>query len=157
METYHETIIDLIYYILSKGETYLEFIDTRNAYDKIIRNYHQVNSNGVSVYRNNRSKMFYRCSEKAYKETETSNLYFEHLVPIKLLKEQLKSLIITEELTKVRIKNILDSSEMVLITKEEAKIIDEKHKTSLPKSNKNRLEEYGIKIAKDTQNNSIFF
>jgi hypothetical protein len=42
--TYHETIIGLIHHILSQGKEYLNMIDTRNAYDKLLRNYHQVNA-----------------------------------------------------------------------------------------------------------------
>lgn len=157
MQTYHETVIDLIYYILNKGVKYLNFIDTRNAYDKLIRNYHQVNSEGIVVYRNSRSKQFYRCSESAWKETEKSKLYYEHLVPVKILKTELRNLIGTDSLSKAKIKEIMDSSEIVLITSEEARTIDAVHKTTLPASNKCRLEEYDIKIAEETRNNTIFF
>jgi hypothetical protein len=48
---YHEAIIDLVHYILNNGETYLKQIDSGNAFDKILRNYHQFNLNGDKVYR----------------------------------------------------------------------------------------------------------
>lgn len=54
--TYHETVIGVIHHILSQGSGYLKMIDTRSAYNKFLRNYHQVNLNGEVVYRNNRAK-----------------------------------------------------------------------------------------------------
>ena len=49
---YHDTIIDLIFYILSKDNNYIKNINKGNAFDKIIRNYHQFNGAGEKVYRN---------------------------------------------------------------------------------------------------------
>jgi len=40
---YHETIIDLIHYFFSKGEEYYSLVDSGNAFNKILRNYHQFN------------------------------------------------------------------------------------------------------------------
>lgn len=44
--TYHEAIIDLIKHILQQGDVYVSLLDSGNAYDKIIRNYHQFNHKG---------------------------------------------------------------------------------------------------------------
>lgn len=154
--TYHETIIDLIHHILSQGKEYLNMIDTRNAYDKLLRNYHQVNAAGQVVYRNNRAKEFYRFSQAAWKLGDVKKCYYEHLVPVKLMKGKLSKLIDENKVSKNAIATILNSNEIVVITKEEAKQIDKKHKTELPKSGKDRLMEYNIPIAPKTVNNSIF-
>lgn len=153
---YHETIIDLIYYTLSQGEKYLSMIDKRNAYDKLIRNYHQVNYKGMVVYRNKRARNYYRFSEAAWKKRKQNKLYYEHLIPVKLMKEKLKELILINSVTKENIKAILNENEIVVLIREEASKIDKKHKTTLPNSGKDRLMEYGIIIEPKTEKNSIF-
>ncbi len=154
--TYHETIIDLIYHILSQGKEYLNMIDTRNAYDKLLRNYHQVNAAGQVVYRNNRAKEFYRFSQAAWKLGNVKKCYYEHLVPVKLMKGKLAELIEENKVSKNTIAAILNSNEIVVITKEEANKIDKNHKTELPESGKDRLMEYDIPIELETERNSIF-
>lgn len=154
--TYHETIIDLIHHILSQGSEYLKMIDTRNAYDKLLRNYHQVNSNGEVVYRNNRAKSHYRFSVKAWKINDVKKCYYEHLIPVKLMKQELKVLIDSANINRQAIAAILNKNEIVVLTRGEAKRIDKKHKTTLPKSSHDRIVEYNIAIEPTTQNNSIF-
>lgn len=155
---YHEAIVDLIYYILSNGNDFLNLIDSGNAYDKIIRNYHQFNSKGKKVYRN-KSLMIkhYRFSVDAWnKVDDKKDLYFEHVYPVKLIKKELKSLILGENVSKTKIRYILDKSEIVVITREEAKLIDKKFKDSIPFNGNDRLQEMNIEIYSKTINNSIF-
>jgi len=154
---YHEAIIDLIYYILKRGENYLKFIDSGNAYNKIIRNYHQFNFKGEKVYRNKSLMVsYYRISQKAFnKINDLSKIYFEHVYPVKLIKQDLKMLQ-PDEVTHSAIKNILDKSEIVVLTREEAKHIDKKFKDSIPLNGNDRLQEMNIEIHSKTIKNSVF-
>lgn len=155
--TYHEAIIDLINYILQKGEDYVSLLDSGNAYDKILRNYHQFNYKGEKVYRN-KSLMpkHYRFSENAwlYKD-DTENLYFEHLYPIKLIKADLLALL-HNEFVSADIKKVLDKTEIVVISREQAKSLDKVYKDKMPENGKNRLAVMGINIQEETKNNSLF-
>lgn len=152
---YHETIIDLIHHILSQGKEYLSMIDTRNAYNKLLRNYHQVNAAGQVVYRNNRAKEFYRFSQSAWKLGDVKKCYYEHLVPVKLMKGKLAELIVENKVSKNAIADILNKNEIVVLTRDEAKNIDKKHKITLPESGHDRIMEYNIDIEPTTENNSI--
>lgn len=155
---YHDVIIDLICYILNQGEAYLFKIDSGNAFDKILRNYHQFNYNGEKVYRNlSRMEEHYRFSKNAWENrANKKNLYFEHLVPIKLIKSDLKDLILESQVSPNNIRSILDDTEIVVITRKEAKRIDKFHKTTVPKSGNDRLKENNILIAEETRNNNLF-
>lgn len=157
---YHEAIIDLVYYILNNGESFLKQIDSGNAFDKILRNYHQFNLNGDKVYRKtSKMSLHYRYSENAWmSKDKLDNLYFEHLVPLKITKEKLLELIKTGKVSHESIKAILDENEIVVITRNEQKIVDapENFKSSLPEGNIDRLSAVGIKIAGETKNNSLF-
>jgi hypothetical protein len=157
---YHETIIDLVQHILSNGIEYLKNVDSGNAFDKILRNYHQFNLKGEKVYRRT-TKMakHYRYSENAWKsKNNISDLYFEHLIPLKITKEKLQDLIITGNVSHEAVKIILDENEIVVITRDEQKIIDTpgNFKSSLPENNVNRLTAVGIKIEERTLLNRLF-
>jgi hypothetical protein len=157
MSTYHQSIIELISFILSKGNDFINDIDTCNAYDKILRNYHQVNSNGEKVYRNtSRMKSNYRFTKDAWKERENiKNLYFEHLVPLKEIKSELRKL--TEKpFEKNDIMDILNRTEIVVLTRKEAEILNKSYKSKCPNKNLNRLEILNFEIESQTKNNSIF-
>jgi len=152
--TYHETIIDLIYKILKEGEEYLKNIDKGNAYDKIIRNYHQFNSDGDKCYRNKKSRTYYKFSENAWTANK-KDWYYEHLIPVKLIKEKLFVLIENKQVSKEKIYQILDETEFVVITKKEAKKVDSFHKSDIPKDGRSRLEVAGIKVHSESENNDL--
>ena len=86
---YHEVIIDLIHYILNQPEAYIDRLDSGNAYDKILRNYHQFNYEGEKVYRNKkRIKEYYRFTKQAWRSGRlAANLYYEHLIPVAIMKK----------------------------------------------------------------------
>lgn len=151
---YHNTIIDLISYILSQGEEYYKQVDSGNAFDKIVRNYHQFNFKGEKVYRSlNRGPLYYRYSKAAFKKRgDRKHLYYEHLLPVKLIKKELKICDGKEE----SIRQILDTTEMVVLTKKEAIHIDSFHRDTMPDDGKTRLEVANILMAKETEGNSIY-
>jgi len=155
--TYHEAIIDLIYYVLKRGEIYLNLVDSGNAYDKIIRNYHQFNSFGEKVYRNKSLMIkYYRISKEAYPLVDDiSNIYFEHVYPVKLLKKDLRELK-GEEINIRNIQSIMDQSEIVVLSRKEAKTLDKIYKDTIPKNGKDRLEELQIEIHPATIKNNLF-
>ena len=155
--TYHEALIDLIIYILKQGNVYLDLIDSGNAYDKIIRNYHQFNFKGERVYRNKSlMKNHYRISKDAYPIIDDfSKIYFEHVYPVKLLKQDLKKLN-KPYITHQMIKNIMNKSEIVVITRDEAKILNKYYKDTIPKNGKSRLEELNIEFHPSTLKNDLF-
>ena len=157
MSTYHNSIIELLAFILGKGQAYLNDIDSGNAYDKIIRNYHQFNINGEKVYRNvTLMQTHYRFTEEAWqKRTEIKELYFEHLVPLKIIKQDLQNLIGTN-FTREDIKMILDKTEIVVLTRQQAKLLDSKYKSDLPSDGKSRLAIMEFEIEMITEQSSIF-
>jgi hypothetical protein len=155
--TYHEAIIDLIKYILGRGQTYVSLLDSGNAYDKILRNYHQFNIEGNKVYRNlSLMKLHYRFTKEAWVENDNlSELYFEHLVPLKLIKNDLRSLT-GADINQQNIRAILNKTEIVVLTRAQANTLDGKYKSELPNGGVNRLEIMNYQIEPLTVNNSIF-
>lgn len=154
---YHEAIIDLIKYILERGQTYVSLLDSGNAYDKILRNYHQFNIEGNKVYRNlSLMKLHYRFTKEAWVENDNlSELYFEHLVPLKLIKNDLRSLT-GADINQQNIRAILNKTEIVVLTRAQANTLDGKYKSELPNGGVNRLEIMNYQIEPLTVNNSIF-
>ena len=156
-KNYHETVVDLIAYILSNGYDYLYNIDSGNAYDKILRNYHQFNINGDKVYRNiSLMKCHYRFTKEAWTHCDNlDELYFEHLVPLKIIKENLQELI-GRNIEKENIHSILNKTEIVVLTKSQATLLDKKFKSNIPKDGMDRLQIMKYQIEPCTEKNSIF-
>ncbi len=131
---FHEARIDLLQYILNKGPEYLEQIEKRNAYDKIIRNYHQCNAQGEKVYENLKlGKIHLVHSKKALKIIEEKStwkkarkfLHYEHSVPIKVIRGKLEELIKKSPNIKDEdVKEIMDCTSIVVITKKEKDLLD---------------------------------
>lgn len=154
---YHSSTIELIFYILSRGEQYLNYLDSGNAYDKILRNYHQFNINGEKVYRNSSlMKIHYRFTKEAWANKDNlSELYFEHLVPLKIINDDLCKLI-GPDLNIEKIRVILNKTEIVVLTRKQATLLDEKYKSDLPIAGVNRLQIMNYEIEPQTESNSIF-
>jgi hypothetical protein len=154
---YHSSIIELIIYILSRGENYLDLIDSGNAYDKILRNYHQFNIQGKKVYRNLAlMKVHYRFTKDAWAHKDKiSELHCEHLVPLKIIKDDLRA-IIGKKITQDKITAILHKTEIVVLTKDQSKKLDLKYKSIMPENGLDRLRSMKFSIEPKTKNNSIF-
>jgi hypothetical protein len=101
-------------------------------------------------------KSNYRFTKDAWKERENiKNLYFEHLVPLKEIKSELRKL--TEKpFEKNDIMDILNRTEIVVLTRKEAEILNKSYKSKCPNKNLNRLEILNFEIESQTKNNSIF-
>lgn len=152
--THQDAIADLVVYILKNGEGYLNLIKKGNAYDKIIRNFHQFNSAGKKVSGNKRARLHYKFSVSAWKSDKTQ-WYFEHLVPIKMIKEKLSELINSDNITSKKVKEILNLTEYVVITKEEARLINRKYKSSVPINGLSRLQVCKIEIHSQSLKNTL--
>ena len=154
--SYHDTLIDLIAYILRQENNYLNNLEKGNAYDKLIRNYHQFNHNGNQVYRRTKlMQQHYRYSKDAWKcRDEMNKLYFEHLYPVKKVKDELRNLT-DSKINQQQIKKILSKTEIVVVTKLEAKELNKSFKDSIPENAQNRLQALGIEIEEKTNANSL--
>lgn len=154
--SYHDTLIDLIAYILRQDCQYLNNLDKGNAYDKLIRNYHQFNHNGNQVYRRTKlMQQHYRYSVDAWKcRDDMSKLYFEHLYPVKMIKDELRELL-EPNINSKQIKKVLSKTEIVVITKQEAKALNKLFKDSEPASGQNRLQALRIEIEEKTSRNNL--
>ncbi len=144
---YHDVLIDLIGYILKNGNAYLSCIDSGNAYDKIIRNYHQFNLKGEKVYRNIKlMKLHYRYTKEAWLcKDDLSKLYFEHLVPIKIIKKELSDLI-DKNVNFDDVKSIIHKTEIVVLTRDQSELLDKKYKSEMPKDGIDRLKIMNFEI-----------
>lgn len=150
--TYHEVLVDLIYYILNKGDDYLNLLDQGNAYDKLIRNYHQFNAAGKNVYRTKRAKDYLKFSYAAFESNlKPKEMYYEHLIPVNIIKQRLKD----SDRSKGSISQIMNSTELIVLTKEEAAYLDQYFRNRLPDNGKGRLEAVGINIHPETANNHL--
>ena len=151
---YHNVIIDLLHYILNKPDEYRVYLESGNAYDKIIRNYHQFNYKGEKVYRNkNRILNHYRFTEDAWKvRNKMTSLYYEHLIPIKIIKDDL----IKSNKTIQSITKILNDNEIIVLTKSQALELDKEYKSTIPKNGISRLDIMNYKIEQSTQNNTLW-
>lgn len=152
--TYHEVIEDIIRYVLEKDDNYYRQLNSGNAYDKVIRNYHQFNYKGERVYRSIlKGPKFYRYSSKAWRNRKNRNkLNYEHLVPVKLIKVWLRDC----DGSRSEIRRILNETEIVVVTRDEAVKMDSFHRVDLPSDGRNRLDVAGIEMSKQTKGNSLF-
>lgn len=162
---YHGFVISQIKNILSHAQdaNFEENIKKGNFYDKLIRNYHQYNSNDIKVYRKKtRIGKHYKFTKAAYEkfsqDNKVSGLHFEHLIPIKIIKERL----LESDKSFESIKQILDENEIIILTTSQANLLDKNFKSELPK-NLDRItmmhEKFpnkGYAIHEDTRNNQLF-
>tara|TARA_B100001564_G_scaffold333287_1_gene320838 strand:- start:189 stop:686 length:498 start_codon:yes stop_codon:yes gene_type:complete len=162
---YHDFLILQIKNILSHANdaNFEENIKKGNFYDKLIRNYHQYNSNDIKVYRKKtRIGKHYKFTKAAYEkfsqDNKVSGLHFEHLIPLKIIKQKL----LESDKLYESIKKILDENEIIILTKSQAKVLDKYFKSELPKR-LNRIaimsEIYpnnGYEIHDNTRDNQLF-
>lgn len=158
MKTSHQDAIAEIIYLLLKMNTNLtEALSRGNPFDKLLRSYSEFTSKGVPLYRNKRCINYYPFSESAFnhfsKYNSLDGLHAEHVIPLSLIKNELLS---NKKWTLVKIKRYLsENNKVVVITKEEQKLIDSKFKSKVPSDGKSRLEYFKIKIAKNAAMNTL--
>ena len=156
--THQEAIIETLHRILTQKDEIVRIFSRGNPFDKLLRSYDQFTSTGLPLYKSKRGKDHYRYSRKAAEsKLEASELYGEHRVPLSIIRQRL-----LECDRSVRsIKTIMESNEVVLITKEEQRLLDSKEPTGLglrstiPKCGTDRLEFANIEVAQESLGNKL--
>jgi hypothetical protein len=154
MNTSHQDAIAEIIYRLIKMPINLRVALVRgNPFDKLLRSYSEFTSKGDPLYRNKRCFEFYPFSVNAQsyfrKNNTLDGLHAEHEIPLSIIKEKLLE---NCSWSLLRVKRYLaENNKVVVITKDEQRLIDSKFKSSMPADGKSRIEYFRIKIAKRTK------
>ena len=157
--THQESICRVIHVILNSEGAIIDGFCRGNPFDKLLRSHDEFNAEGRSLYRNDRGSQHYKYSVAAFKSNlKASKLYGEHRIPLKLIKEQL----LESGRSYEKIRTIMSSNEVVLITKEEQQYLDRKSsfgglglRSKMPKCGTDRLTFAGITIAEETLQNQL--
>ncbi len=157
--THQEAIIHCIKAVLSQSEDVIKSFCRGNPFDKLLRSYDEFNADGLPLYKVERAKNHYKMSIKAFESNlKVEDLHGEHKIPLSIIREQL----LESDRALETISNILQSNEVILITKEESKFIDRATKngglglrSTMPDDGRCRLEVADIKIASVTISNHL--
>jgi hypothetical protein len=156
--SHQDSICKIIHSTLNLGKETVEAFRRGNPFDKLLRSYDEFTAEGLPLYRNDRGKNHYKYSEKAYNSgLSAKDLYGEHRMPLKVIRERL--LQCSGSLN--GIEKIMRSNEVVLITKEEQKMLDSRPpegfglRSKLPACGTDRLAYAGIKIVEETLHNRL--
>jgi len=154
---HQDAIAEVIYAILKLPKHLKEAFSRGNPFDKLLRSYSEFTSSGLPLYKKNWSFNHYPVSIKAlaqFKKTNTiKGLHAEHVTPLSLIKNELlegkqKSLISLK-------RHLKKHNKVVIVTKDEQRVIDKMFRSKMPPNGQSRLEYFGIKIATSTKNNSL--
>jgi len=156
--THQDAICLSLEKILSLDDEAMKYFLLGHPFGKILRSYDQFTSDGKPLYRNARGKSHYRYSIEAFSSGYSANqLYGEHRIPLKIVKERL----IASDRSLETITRIMKSNEVVLITDHEQKLLDSRPpiglglRSKLPSCGTDRLKFAGIMIAEETLNNRL--
>lgn len=121
MTDFQEKQIDNIYHILNNWSPSQKIV-----LKFIVRHYPEILDSGKSSWRNIKLyKKHHRITERAAKVLEESNnwrdVHFEHITPVKVVYDKLIEL---ENPTKEKITEIMSESEVIVLSKEEAVVLD---------------------------------
>lgn len=157
LKSHQDSIAEIIYHLLKMPNNLTEALARGNPFDKLLRSYSEFTSNGAPLYRNMRCINYYPFSESAFSHYNRNNsldgLHAEHVVPLSLIKSELLS---HKNWSLIKVKRYLaENNKVVIITKEEQKLVDSKFKSTIPSNGKSRLEYFKIKIEKSTENNTL--
>lgn len=157
--THQEGIIHCLAAILGQSNEVITSFSRGNPFDKLLRSYDEFNSNGEPLYKAERARNHYKMSIRAYNSSlKVKELYGEHRIPLSVIRKRL----LESDRTYEAISGILRENEVVLITKEEARIMDGAlHKGGLglrsimPDDGQCRLDIAQILIAPETISNKL--
>jgi hypothetical protein len=165
MFSHQRHIVKAITAILQLGpETVDAFANRGNPFDKLLRSHDEFTAAGEGLYMspgsNNRKRLDrqlanYKFSVTAYEAASSTGLaqYGEHRIPLSIIRERLLTCDGSEE----SVAAVMNALEVVNITKQEADRLDKELglKTSLPSNGSDRLDFAGIRIATETNDNSL--
>ena len=157
--THQEAIIRCIVAILEQDDEVVEAFCRLDPFDKLLRSYDGLNAKGERLYKSGRARKHYKMSVKAYQSgLKVSELYGEHKIPLSIIKKRL----LDSDRSYQTVSRILGENEVILITKEEARMIDGAisnnglgFRSSMPDNNRCRLDIAQIAIAPETASNKL--
>ena len=157
--THQEGIIHCLVAILSQNKEVIRAFCRGNPFDKLLRSYDEFNALGEPLYKAERAKNHYKMSVSAYESgLKVKELYGEHRIPLSVIRGRL----LDSDGSYEAVANILLENEVILITKEEAKVIDRAvskgglgFRSSLPADGSCRLQAAKISIAPATFSNKL--
>jgi hypothetical protein len=157
--THQEGIAHCITAILSLNDNVIIAFRRGNPFDKLLRSYDEFNAHGEPLYRNTRAVKHYKMSVRAFQSgLSGKELYGEHRIPLNVIIKRL----LDSDRTYNSILEILRSNEVILITDEERKYLDESItkggcglRSKMPEDGRCRLEVGMIEIAPETLQNSL--
>jgi hypothetical protein len=156
---HQEHIAILLTQILQLPDDTVAAFSRGNPFDKLLRSYDEFTADGRALYRQKLGRYHYRHSQAAYASgLYGRELFGEHRIPLKLIAARLKS----SDRQFHTVQAILESNEVVLITYEEARIINASIanggyalKSRMAPSDRCRLAHCGIEIAPETLGNHL--
>lgn len=157
--THQESICQVIHAILKLEDMVVSGFCKGNPFDKLLRSYDEFTAEGLPLYRNDRASQHYKYSVAAYNSGKrASELYGEHRIPLKVIREQL----LESGRSYREIFSIMKTNEVVLITKEEQQYLDRTPtagglglRSKLPPCGTDRLHFAGIEIAAETTSHKL--
>jgi len=165
MPTHQQHIVRVLSATLNLPEdTVTAWASRGNPFDKLLRSYDEFSADGVGLYMSpgtrNKKRLaaqlkHYRFSKDAYAAAMATGeaQYGEHKTPLKIIRQRLLNC----DGTEAAIAEIMKDSEVVIITKDEQKHLDQtlKLSSSLPEGGLDRLSYAGIEIAPETAGNHL--
>lgn len=156
---HQEGIAHCIAAILAQDDETVSAFRKGNPFDKLLRSYDEFNSSGEALYRNVRGIKHYKISVRAFQSGMSGKeLYGEHRIPLNVIIK----LLLSSDRTYNSVLEILRSNEVILITEEERKYLDESVSeggcglhSKMPEDGRCRLDVAMIKIAPETLNNKL--
>jgi hypothetical protein len=157
--THQEAIIKCVAAVLALDDDSVTAFRRGNPFDKLLRSYDEFNAEGQPLYKNERARKHYMMSVRAYESgLPVKELYGEHRIPLSVVIARL----LGSDRTVASIRRILEENAVILVTKEEAQLIDRAVnkgglglKQSLPPDGRCRLEVARIEIAWETAANHL--
>lgn len=157
--THQEGIVNCLVAILPQNIDITSAFRRGNPFDKLLRSYDEFNAEGELLHKTERGKNHYKMSVRAYESgLKIKELYGEHRIPLSVIQKKL----LDSDGSYETVSNILRENEVILITKEEAKLIDGAvskgglgFRSSMPVNGSCRLEIALISIAPETLSNRL--
>jgi hypothetical protein len=155
--THQEGITKILFNLLQMDEELIEILSRSNPFDNLLRSYSEHNSKGEYLYRNRKGINHYKFSVNAYKHFKQygkmEGLHSEHIVPLRVIKAEL----LKKKFTSIRsLSNYLQKTNFIIvITKAEQKLMDSKFRIDLPMNGLNRFDYFELKIAPQTEKNTL--
>lgn len=153
--THQQHIATTIAHILALPDNVISSFRRGNPFDKLLRSYDEFTSDGRGLYRKALGRQHYRFSRAAYASRlcpSDKRLYGEHKIPLTVIIQRL----INSDRSLSTVEGILQSNEVVIITREEQQCLDGGGlKSRMPPNGKCRLAYARIEIAPETLGNHL--